>query len=78
MACQQTCLQFASSENNLIAVRSALTFHFVSYSNGETIGSVACGATNLIGDLRQGNLTKDFTSCTDWTSLATNNSATCV
>lgn len=60
MTCQSTCLQFATSENFLVA------------------DTLACGTTNLAGASRQSNLTYDFTTCTDWTSLISNNTATCV
>lgn len=60
MACQQTCLFFAASENYLVD------------------DPVSCGTTNTVGDYRQGNLTQDFTSCTDWTTLSSNNTDTCV
>jgi len=63
MACQQTCLRFASSENYLVN------------------DALSCGPTDLTGSAltaRQGNLTQDFTSCTDWTTLSSNNTDTCV
>lgn len=60
MACQSTCLQYATSQNFLVS------------------DPVACGTTNLAGPARQSNLTYDFTTCTDWTSLISNNTATCV
>lgn len=50
---------------------------FAASENNLVANTVAC---NPIANYppRAGNLTKDFAACTDWTSLATNDTSTCV
>lgn len=62
MVCQTTCLDFAASENQVV---------------NNTVGDFCPGPDTTNGN-RTAQLTKDFTDCTDWTTLATNNSDSCV
>ena len=62
MVCQSTCLDFAASENQIV---------------NNTVGNYCPGPDNTNGS-RAAQLEKDFVDCTDWTSLATNNSDTCI
>jgi hypothetical protein len=62
MVCQSTCLDFAASENQIV---------------NNTVGDFCPGPDTTNGN-RTAQLTKDFTDCTDWTTLATNNSDSCV
>ena len=64
MMCQQTCLQFAASENELIAVRWILfVVHDVALTHVPQ-DSTACNAQASFSAQRQTTLTTDFTSCT--------------
>ncbi|PWN31618.1 uncharacterized protein FA14DRAFT_91499 [Meira miltonrushii] len=64
MVCQNTCRQYAASEQAIVA------------------NPAICAPTSILtaqhNATRSQTLTKDFTQCTDWNSLATNNSNTCV
>lgn len=62
MVCQSTCLDFAASENQVV---------------NNSIANFCPASDNAFGN-RTEQLTKDFTDCTDWTTLATNNSESCV
>lgn len=62
MVCQSTCLDFALSENQVI---------------NNTIAPFCPGSDNTNG-LRAETLNNDYVDCTNWTTLATNNSETCV
>ena len=62
MVCQSTCLDFAASENQVV---------------NNSITSFCPASDNAFGN-RTEVLTKDFTDCTDWTTLATNSSDSCV
>ena len=62
MVCQSTCLDFAASENEIV---------------NNTVGNY-CPGPDLTDGGRAATLEKDFVDCTNWTTLATNNSETCV
>jgi hypothetical protein len=62
MVCQSTCLDFAASENQIV---------------NNTVGNF-CPGPDLTNGGRAEQLEKDFVDCTNWTTLATNNSETCV
>ncbi|KAL7422756.1 hypothetical protein Q5752_002049 [Cryptotrichosporon argae] len=53
----------------------------IEYSNSEYAvvnNTDYCPGPDLTGGLRDAQLTKDYVDCTNWTTLATNDSATCV
>lgn len=64
MVCQNTCRDFAASEQSIV--------------NNPQI----CAPTNRLtaehNQTRSQTLTSDFTQCTDWNALSTNNTNTCV
>ncbi|RXK37045.1 hypothetical protein M231_05704 [Tremella mesenterica] len=60
MVCQETCLQFSSSEASLITDTSF------------------CPGLDQTNGARQATLMKDHDDCTDWTTLTTNDTSTCV
>jgi hypothetical protein len=62
MVCQSTCVDYATSEGQVV---------------NNTYGNFCPGADNTNGG-RAATLRKDFVDCTDWTTLTTNNSESCV
>lgn len=64
MVCQNTCTQYSASQQAIVA------------------NPGICAPTNILtaqhNATRSQTLTKDFTQCTNWTTLATNNTNTCI
>ncbi|UZJ55464.1 hypothetical protein CBS101457_004784 [Exobasidium rhododendri] len=64
MVCQDTCVQYSDSENSIVGNEQICT------------ADAQLSAANLA--IRNATLTKDYTTCTDWTSLVSTTNSTCV
>ncbi|CAD6974153.1 unnamed protein product [Tilletia controversa] len=64
MVCQDTCLQYAQTENVLVA--------------NPQICPPANQLTLVQNTTREFNLNKDYVTCTDWSTLVSSDNATCV
>jgi hypothetical protein len=62
MVCQNTCLEYSASEHAIV---------------NNSIANY-CPGPDLTNGAREAQLLKDFVDCTNWTTLATNSSDTCV